>query len=194
MDNSQWIAWSAVLFNIGYVILAAKRKVLCWPVGIVGLLLSLVVYLEARLFSDATLQVSYLFMSLYGWYIWYQKRTENFILKYLNLLLNARLLILGTLSGLALGWFWNNFGADLPYLDGLTTSFSLIATWMTAQKYLQSWIYWIVIDVVCIGIYTYKGIDAFAVLFAIYTILAIWGYRKWRKASMPDTEGMASAK
>lgn len=193
MDNSQWIAWGAVLFNIGYVILAAKRNVLCWPVGIVGLLLSLVVYLEARLFSDATLQVSYLFMSLYGWYVWYQKKTETFILKYLNLSLNARLLVLGTLSGLALGWFWNNFGADLPYWDGLTTSFSLIATWMTAQKYLQSWTYWIVIDVVCIGIYTYKGIDAFAVLFAIYTILAIWGYRKWRKARIQDVKVTASA-
>lgn len=174
------------MFNIAYVILAAQRNVLCWPVGIVGLMLSLVVYVEARLFSDATLQVSYLVMSIYGWYMWYRIQSKPFVIQHANLKLHAKILMTGTLAGLGMGWFWHQFGADLPYLDGLTTSFSLIATWLTARRYLQSWIYWIFIDFICIGIYFHKGIVAFVVLFVVYTLLAFWGYRKWQNYSKSE--------
>lgn len=181
------LEWGAVLFNVLYVILAARRHVACWPVGMIGVFLAFFVYISARLYSDATLQVVYFGLSIYGW--WHWTRSANSMVSGVKRMvpgLHVRILVVGLLAGLAMGWFWAFFQAALPYIDGLTTSFSLLTTWLVAQRYLENWLYWIVIDIVCIGVYADREIDAFVYLFIIYTLLAIWGWWSWRTGLLAD--------
>lgn len=181
------LEWGAVLFNVLYVILAARRHVACWPVGMIGVILAFFVYISARLYSDATLQVVYLGLSVYGWWQWTRSEaTLSSRIKRMDLGLHLRMIGIGLLAGLAMGWFWSFFQAALPFIDGLTTSFSLLTTWLVAQRYLDNWLYWIVIDVVCIGVYVDREIDAFVYLFIMYTLLAMWGWWKWRTSMLYD--------
>ncbi len=175
------LEWGAVLFNILYVILAARRHVACWPVGMIGVFLAFFVYTSARLYSDATLQVVYLILSIYGWRQWSKSVDSGHMpIKRMSVALHGQILGIGLLWGLSMGWFWSLFQAALPFIDGLTTSFSLLTTWLVARRYLENWLYWIVIDIVCIGVYIDRQIDAFVYLFIIYTLLAIWGWWRWR--------------
>jgi len=85
--------------------------------------------------------------------------------------------------GLALltGWAWTLTGAALPFVDAFTTAFSIIATIMVAQKVLENWLYWIVIDFACIFIYAHRGLYLFCLLFFIYMVVAVLGYLSWKK-------------
>jgi nicotinamide mononucleotide transporter len=174
--------WSAVVLNIGYVILAARQDRRCWLLGMGGAVLSCVVYIWSRLYSDATLQVFYFGMAVYGWVVWTLPADGQFRVRIMSVRLHGFIGLAGVTLGMGLGWFWSGYGADYPYLDGLTTSFSILATWLTARRFLQSWIYWIFINLTCIGLYAAKGLYAFVFLFMVYTLLAAYGYRAWQRS------------
>ena len=67
----------------------------------------------------------------------------------------------------------------MPVTDAFTTSLSIVATWMLARKFAEQWLAWIVVDAVCVGLYAYKGLLFYPILYGIYTVIAVFGYRKW---------------
>jgi nicotinamide mononucleotide transporter len=71
--------------------------------------------------------------------------------------------------------------SDVPYINGATAALSVVGMWMLARKYIEQWIVWIVVDILSAGLYCYKGLYLTAVLYALYAIIAIFGYRKWRQ-------------
>ena len=193
-----WVQWLAFLFSITYVILAVKENVWCWFFGLIGVLLSFKVYVDVQLYSDAILQIYYAAMSIYGWWSWTQyKKNENIDSKRLDIevesgesklsittwsLQNHLMVIgIGVILSFLLGYIWTYFDAALPYIDAFTTSFSVIATIMVARKILENWIYWIIIDFVCIFVYLHREIYLFSILFFIYLIVAIIGHFNWKK-------------
>lgn len=187
-----WLQWLAFIFGIIYVILAARENVWCWPVGLISVVIAFFVYAdpEVRLYSDAILQVFYAVMSVYGWWIWTRTKkvegasdTSASALEIHEWPVNRHIFFM--IIGLILAVIWGKFcqqflGAELPYIDAATTIFSLIATYMVTQKILENWLYWIVIDVVCIFVYFHRGLYLFSIMFLIYTIVAISGYVNWR--------------
>ncbi len=193
-----WIQWGAFLFSIIYVILAAAENIWCWFFGIISVILMFLVCIDpdVRYYSDAVLQVIYFVMSIYGWWKWRQHRNnvEGEILD-APLKDNAGQLSIirwpaqnhliaiavGTVLAFIMGWFWGWMGANLPYIDAFTTAFSVIATIMVAQKVLENWLYWIVIDVVYIFMYGHRGVYLFSILFFLYTVIAVVGYLKWKR-------------
>ncbi|MDH3243362.1 MAG: nicotinamide riboside transporter PnuC [Saprospiraceae bacterium] len=181
----------ALLFNILYVIFATREQIICWVFGLIGVSLLLAIYVEARLYSDATLQVFYIVMSIYGWASWSKRRKQPTLsISILPIRRHAWLLVLGVIMTVLLGKFWTLFDAALPFADAFTSSFSIIATFMVARKILENWIYWIVIDTVCVVIYVERELWVIALLFVIYTIIAIFGwkvwYEKWKHDRNPD--------
>lgn len=94
--------------------------------------------------------------------------------------------LLGCLLALAALWIAIAYGLTytnstvIPY-DSFTTAMSIVATWMLARKYIEQWIAWILVDIVCVGLYFYKGMYFYGPLYAIYTVVAVFGYLKWRK-------------
>ncbi len=163
-------------------------SVWCWIFGIVGVLLSFYVYTHdsIKLYSDASLQVVYLGLSIYGWISWKENNKEGspFTVQRMSWLNHVVLISVGLVFTFLLGAFWTYFGASLPYLDAATTSFAILTTILVVRKYIENWIYWIVIDMVCSIMYFYKGIEGFGFLFILYTFMAIWGYRNWQRNSV----------
>lgn len=122
-------------------------------------------------------------MSFYGWVSWSKAelKTESPIKKIDRTLLFIYL-IAGTIITLVLASLATRFSsASLPYLDAFTTIFSVIATFMVVKKQLENWLFWIIIDLVAMGMYYYKGLYFTSLLFLIYTVVAIFGYYKWKK-------------
>ena len=79
---------------------------------------------------------------------------------------------------------WTN--STVPVADAFTTALSIVALWALAQKYAEQWLLWLVVDVVCCVLYVQKGIPFKAAIYGIYTVVAIFGYRKWLKMVNSD--------
>ncbi|MCG8306574.1 MAG: nicotinamide riboside transporter PnuC [Cytophagales bacterium] len=186
-----WMAahyFEVVAAALGFIAiyLQIRQNVWYWMVSIVMVSMYIYIYIDARLYADMSLQVYYLVISFYGWYVWLYGRQVNDHKAGLNVTATSKKLrsILAVVS-LALffliAWILIRFtDSDLPYWDSFTTSLSFVATWMLARKKIENWLVWIVVDAVSTGIYIYKGLYPTAVLFLFLTILAAVGYRKWR--------------
>lgn len=184
--NPEWIEWAAVAFSLLFVIAASRAYVWAWPMGIIGSALSMLLVLEAKLYIDLGLYAIYILMGFYGWYQWLYGNKEKpeapRAVAKASVGLQVRLFGLGALFTLLFGFIFSTYtDADIPYWDALTTGFSLVATYLQAQKYLENWLWWIVIDTLYAGIYYYKGLPVFAGLFVVYVFIAGYAYWQWRQ-------------
>jgi nicotinamide mononucleotide transporter len=175
----------ATVAGILCVYLQTKEKIIAWPFGILSVSISVFIFFRSALYSDVILHIVYIFLNIYGWWNWaHARKSENeeapiLILAKQGYFIWPFIIICGT--GL-LGFIMKEYaGADLAYFDAFTTVGSLVAQYLLARKILQNWILWIVVDVVAINVYLYKGLHYFAFLFFIYLLLCIKGYLDWRK-------------
>lgn len=178
--------WIAFLSSLLYTLLAAHRSIWCWIFGAIGATFTLVLCLKASLFSESILQIFYILAAIYGWWLWRGEGGQNsnslsFRIQRMSLYLHTKVILVGIITAVFLGFFWNQFGAALPYVDAFTTAFSFIATWLIAKRYLENWLYWVIIDAVSIGIYFDRDMKLLSILFLIYTFLAIYGYFSWKR-------------
>lgn len=177
------------LTGVAGVWLAARQSVWTWPVSLVSVAMYVVVFYDARLYADMGLNAFYVVTSLYGWYIWLyggKGHTERKVGR-VGKLEMVVLLALGTAFTLGLGYFLENYtDADLSYTDSATTAVSLIGYWMMAKKQIENWIVWLVVDVVYVGVYTYKELYVTSVLYFIFLILCVVGYLDWKKSLAED--------
>lgn len=176
----------AVILSIGYVILAVKENILAWYCAFISVSIYIYLSLNAQLYAETLLQVFYLIMAVVGWYQWnFQKNKNQFVKKIIQLPLKKHLLniSISSLATLIIGYIFSKYTqAALPFVDAFTTVFSLYATWMVAQKVLENWLYWIVIDLVSSFLYISRELYLSGLLFITYTILAIFGYFSWKKS------------
>jgi len=178
--------WIAFLSSGIYTFLAARGNIWCWLFGMVGALFTLILCFDVQLYSEVLLQVFYIGMSIYGWVSWRSAASRNrsggsFTIQKMSSRLHWKVIVLGLIVALILGYIWSWLGGALPYIDALTTSFSIITTWLIAKRYLENWLYWIVIDLTGIYLYVARDLNLLGLLFVVYTLLAIYGYMKWRK-------------
>jgi len=175
----------AALLSAWGVWLTAKRRPWCWPVGLVSILVYTWVFVDARLYSDALLQLAFAALIVYGWVRWLQNlgadgRVEVAPLRREQALLH---IVLGTLGALALGATMHRWtDAALPWLDAALTAFSLVAQWWQARRHIAAWWLWIVVDVIYVGEYVYKHLMITSVLYAGFIVLAMIGLRNWQQA------------
>ncbi len=164
--------------------LTTKRLLICWPVVLLADFLYLVVFYQARLFSDALLQVFFVAFTLYGWWHWWRGVLEEGDVCVVALRARAWLggLAAGAAGAWLLGWLMVRVGAALPHLDAALASYSLVASWWQARKHIANWWLWIVVDTIYIGEYVYKHLAATALLYAGLVALAVLGLRDWRRA------------
>lgn len=176
---------AGVLTGILGVWLTTRQKIWCWPVGIVSVASFIVVFFRAKLYGAMGLQFVYVGLLAYGWYAWLHGGEGHGALRVSRVprRLAVGLLALGA-TATAIGGYWLRARTDeaLPYLDGFTTSFSLVAQWMQARKYLENWVVWVVVDVVYVGMGLSQGLTLTAGLYAVYVGLALLGFRDWRRS------------
>ena len=174
-----------VVTGILGVWLTTRQKIWCWPVGLVSVVAFIVVFFRAKLYAAMGLQFVYVGLIGYGWYSWLYGGSGHraLVVSRLPRRLVARLSMVGAGVSLVLG-FWLGRSTDeaLPYLDGFTTSFSLVAQWMQARKYLENWPVWAAVDVVYVGMSLSQGLTLTAGLYVVYICLAVLGFRDWRRS------------
>jgi len=179
-----------VVSGLVYLYLEVKEMVWLWPVGIITSALFVVVFYESKFYADMALNIYYVIISIYGWYVWLYgargnskgakakplpiSRTPAYIWKYLVL---AFLLMF-----LLMEWVLASFtDSPVPVGDAFTTALSVVATWMLARKYIEQWWLWVIVNSVSLGLYLWKGLYPTSFLFFFYTTLAVVGYYHWRK-------------
>ena len=180
---SSWVELVAVVLSIVYVVLAAKENLWCWPAALISTALYAWLFFDVNLKQDSLLQVYYLCMAVYGWYMWSNtsRHTEVRIQRWslrTHLILIAATLCVSLVSGYVAKTY---FSSDYPYLDGLTTWFAVLTTYMVARKVLENWWYWVVIDIVSVYLYWQKGLYPTVGLYLVYVIIAVAGYFNWKK-------------
>lgn len=173
----------AAALGVIAVWLTVKQNPWCWPIGLVMVLLYSWVFFEVKLYSDMLLQVIYAALQLYGWWQWtrFGAAHKGRDVSRLSAQAIAAGLALGALGSLLLGAtmaHWTD--AAQPWLDAALTAFSLVAQFWMAQKRLQCWPLWIVLDCLFVGLFIYKGMLLTAALYGLFTLLAIQGWRSWR--------------
>ncbi|WP_276497824.1 nicotinamide riboside transporter PnuC [Pontibacter litorisediminis] len=175
---------TGVVFGILGVWLAAKPSVWTWPASLVSVGMYVLVFYGARLYADMGLNVFYFVTSLYGWYMWLyggKNHTERKV-GHVTVKEFTVLVVLAVLFTLGLGYFLDNYtNADLSYTDSATTAVSLMGYWMMAKKQLENWIVWLAVDVVYVGVYTYKELYLTSFLYVVFLALCVQGYRNWKK-------------
>jgi nicotinamide mononucleotide transporter len=194
MQHTSVIEWLIFVLALIYVIFAAVENIWCWIFGIVSSALSVYLCYSGHLFLESGLQVFYVFIGIYGWYEWLYganqpslnnklrpAKTELHIASF-SFLKTGYLILIGCIIWIPFGYIAHRYSTQVyPYLDAFITAFSIVATWMTAKKILQNWIFWIIIDGLAIVLYGSRGYYLIALLYGIYTILSFIGYLQWKK-------------
>jgi nicotinamide mononucleotide transporter len=183
--STHWIELAGTAFGLVYIYLEIKQNIWLWPIGLITAGFYVIVYFYSKFYADMSLQFYYIFVSIYGWYWWIHgsgKRAEISVTHTPPLVLRNVLIISCILMG-AFGYFLKNYtDSPVPWGDAFTTAFSITATWMLARKYLEQWLFWIVVNGVSIYLYIQKELYPTSVLFFVFLSLAIVGYIQWRKS------------
>jgi nicotinamide mononucleotide transporter len=179
--------WLAIITGLLYVFLAARGKTIAWLFGIVSCaIIAVEDFSRLKLYSDGVLQLIYIVLGVAGLISWNRDKGPFRVIRYTPWQ-HIQLFGISLLAAVVLGYFFRTWtDAAFPWLDAWTTAISLIATWLTIQKVLECWLYWIVADLIYIYLYTQRDAPAFAFLFGIYTILAIYGWFLWKKSQPMD--------
>ena len=174
---------AAVAISFLAIGLTARRNVWCWPLNLVACALYFKLFLDVRLYADMALQAVFAIGILYGWIVWSRGRrdTGEVVVMPLAAWLAVAGLVAGAMGGLAIGWFTSRHtDAALPWMDATLSSFSLVAQYWTARRHRESWLLWIAVDIVYVGMFIVKGLMLTAGLYAVMIGLAVIGYRDWR--------------
>ncbi len=174
-----------MLLAIAYLVLAVRQNILCWPAALASTTIYVVLMYQAGLYMESALQIFYIAMAFYGWRQWSVGDRHGGDLSVTTWPLSyhvralAAIAVLTVLSGYALS-IWTQ--AALPFADSFTTWGAIVTTWMVARKILENWYYWFVIDSVSIWLYIQRDLHLTALLFCLYLVLIVIGYRAWRKS------------
>lgn len=180
---TNWVEITGFVLGLVGVWFEAKQNIWCWPIGLLNVVISMWVFFYSKLYADVILQVFYLVMTIYGWYYWAFGGQKKFQLPIRRLLRKELIwmLVLGFGLTAVLGYFLQKYtDAAFPYWDSLVTVWGVIATYAMARKIIEHWIMWIIIDLNCTAIYFCKHLFAFSPLYFIFTLLAVYGFFRWR--------------
>lgn len=175
----------AVVFGIVSVYLSSRQNILSWPTAIVNVSLFSVLFYRAGLYSDTGLQFVYLVLSIYGWYQWKYGGAGHTTLKVTRTSPRTWMILIaiGAITWVTLSTITSRLpGTSLPKLDSATTTISLIAQWMMTRKLLENWLLWVGVDIVYVGMFIYKDLHLTAFNYAVYLVIAVFGYISWKRS------------
>ncbi len=184
--QANWIELAGSVLSIIYLYLSIKQRVSLWIFGFLCSLLYAIVFFQSKFYADMSLQFYYLGVSAFGWISWKAGKPENrkeLPVKRTTPLSGAIILVIALVLYFLYYFILSEYtDSPLPKADAFTTALSIVATWMLARKMIEHWWLWIIVDSVSAGLYFYKALYPTAILFVIYTVMAVIGYRQWKKS------------
>ena len=168
----------------------SRQNIWNWPLGIANNLLYLFIFIRTGLYADSGLQIIYVVLSAWGWYVWLRRDASSGALKvtrttgstwfWMVPMMAAGAILLRTILA-------RYTDSVVPGWDGATAAISLGATYGQCRKLLESWWLWILADVIYIPLYVYKGLSLTAVLYSVFLVLCVIGLRDWHRAWRVET-------
>ena len=176
----------AFSFGIISVIYAKKENILVYPTGIICTVITVYILFKAQYLGDMMMNVYYSIMSIYGWWNWSRKDKDKYLIKISrfsknDLGLTISLFVLTICITYSVYLFSLNEIGIPNYIDVFTSGLFFTAMWLMANKKLESWIFWIIADIITVPLYAYRGLGMLSLQYIIFTILAIQGYIEWKK-------------
>jgi nicotinamide mononucleotide transporter len=180
-----WAEIVAVGLSLAMVACNIRVNPIAWPLAIGASLIYCIVFADSRLYGEAGLQIFFVVVALWGWWQWLRSRgADGAVLRVRALsvrgcwLLLAAVLLAWPLLALFLRGFTDT---DVPWWDALPTAGSVAGQWLLGRKYVQNWPVWVAVNVVSVGLFAWKGLWLTVVLYALFTLLALWGWRQWQR-------------
>ncbi len=180
--------------------LMIKQNVLTFPIGLVYAVVSVLIMARNQLYADVLLNAYYVVINAYGWWYWSVKKEEQgteLVVSRVTAKTAAGLFVIGVFGVIAMiGLLSSYTSAQQVILNSITTTMSFIAMWMSARKLVENWLIWLVVNVLSVGLYFLQGIYPYALLYAVYLVMAVQGYREWMASMnrsaphkpLPDTQ------
>ena len=174
---------AAVITAIFYIILASKGNRWCFLFGLISSSIYIYITFHLNFYFDVVINAYYVIMSFCGWFAW-AKQTNVSVIK-VEQISSKKLfyiIVLGSVTFIVLAIIADVYSAsELAYFDAFTTVFAIIATYMVIKRQIENWLLWIAVDTIAAGMYFYKELYFTALLFVINTIVAVYGYLKWKR-------------
>ena len=181
---AHWLDITTTILGLLYIWLEYRASLWMWGAGFLMQALGIVLYYEKGLYADCGMEFYYLSMTIYGAWRWMHgisKKKALPIRHFPTRLILPWTLVICSVWAL-IYWLLITFtNSNVPLADSFTTALSIIGIWALAHKYLEQWFIWIAVDIVTSILYFYKDIPFKASLYALYVIIAILGYFKWKR-------------
>jgi nicotinamide mononucleotide transporter len=184
MNVLEWTAAALGLLNVGLVV---RRNVWNYPFGITMVTLYFFVFLDAKLYSDALLQIFFLVIQLVGWWLWLNARGGEggaVPVGWMSDSARVRWLIGTAAASLTWGVVMARFtDAAAPMLDAAVAVTSIAAQCLMSLRRVENWVFWIAVDIAAVGLFYSRGLHATSVLYAVFLVMAVAGLAGWAKAA-----------
>jgi nicotinamide mononucleotide transporter len=175
----------AVFFGFLSVWFSKNNNVLVFPTGLINTSIFVYLLFKWELLGDMIINAYYFVVSIYGWYYWTRKNSNNDYTPISKVNYNDQkiILVISILSAIFVSLMYtvfNKWSGLVSYIDILTTSIFFAGMWLMARRKIESWIFWIIGDIISIPLYLYKGLTFTSFQYFIFTFIAIAGYYKWK--------------
>lgn len=192
----QYVEILGTIVGLLYLWLEYRASIYLWVASVVMPAIYLFVYYDAGLYADFGINLYYLIIAIYGWVAWRYgfslskgSESQELEISHTPTRLWLPLAALTTLLFAAIAWILIRFtDSTVPYADAFTTALSVVGMWMLARKYIEQWWVWLVVDVASAALYVYKDLHFTAVLYALYAVVVVFGYRKWKQLMREQNE------
>jgi nicotinamide mononucleotide transporter len=192
-----WLELIAFVLAIAMVVFNIRVNPLGWPLACVSSLLYFALFWNSRLYGDASLQIFFAVIALWGWWQWLRGTLPDgsaLRVRTLGRRGHAWVVFALAMAWPATGLFLKHYtDTDVPWWDAFPTAASVIGQWLLGRKYLENWIAWIVVNVVSVGLFAYKGLWLTVILYAIFVAMSVVGWRAWRRLVVAGTPATAAA-
>lgn len=203
MDWKLLLQIAGVALGLLYLWLEYRANIWLWVVGLIMPAVHGTLYFKSGLYADFSMQAYYMLASLYGLAVWYRTRnkedkrgksgndgsgsgknqsddTSGIIHTPARLVLPLIAIYAVLHAGIYLLLEYCT-DSTVPFWDAMTTALSVVAMWMLSKKHVEQWLVWLAVDIITVALYIYKGIPVTAGLYALYSLLAMAGYIRWRR-------------
>jgi nicotinamide mononucleotide transporter len=198
MRQTGWLEYIAVFAGIASVWFSKKEQVLVYPVGLINTVIYIYLSLKGHLIGEASVNLYYTIMSVYGWYIWTQKDQRHQPLLHIRFsgqrdwyIQIGLFVFFYAAIYLVLSYLKQNFAPGaLPWADAFASATAYTGMWLMTRKKVESWYWWIATNIASIPLYFVKGYVFTSVYYAILLVLAIQGLQAWKKKAQTNPQSI----
>ena len=184
-SSISWLELVAFVLAIAMVVLNIRVNPLGWPLAIISSLLYVALFWNSQLYGDASLQIFFAVVAGWGWWQWLRgTQADGSALQVRELGQRGRAVALAALvvAWPATGLFLKHYtDTDVPWWDAFPTAASVLGQWLLGRKYVENWPTWIVVNVVSVGLFAYKGLWLTVLLYGIFVAMSFAGWDAWRR-------------